>query len=155
MYKKVFVVSLTTFVLASCSMKHDIEDNIDHYKRLTRDHNMQEVKYDKSTNTVDGVRFLVANYPDQVISLEGKGFDERYEKLVSYLKHDGYTVMIDEKLPQTATVIAELNKPLPDLNYIGITMEQNAKLETTSYSIFYGGNKFKARQLYNNYIKTL
>ncbi|XSZ47043.1 hypothetical protein ACP8HZ_08480 [Francisella noatunensis] len=58
--------------------------------------------------------------------------------------------MINEKLPQTATVIAELNKPLPDMKYMGVIMEQDSKMGQTVYSISYGGNEFKARQFYTN-----
>lgn len=155
MYKRMFIIAAVALAISSCSVKHDIQDNIDHYNKLTRDHEIRDVNYTKHTNDIEGVRFLVANHPDQVIHLEGDDFDKRYDKLIKYLKNSGYTVMTNEKLPLTATIIAQVNKPLPDLKYIGIAMEQNSRMEDTSYSISYGGNEFKARQLYNNYKKTL
>lgn len=155
MYKNFFAICVAALLVSSCTVKEDIQDNIDHYHKLTRDHDIRELSYTKYTNDIAGVRFLVANHPDQVIDLEGKSFDERYKKLLDYLKNSGYTVMIAEKLPLTATVIAELNKPLPDMRYVGITMEQNTRMDQTIYSISYGGNKFKARKLYNDYKKSL
>ncbi|AIT10283.1 hypothetical protein LO80_04340 [Candidatus Francisella endociliophora] len=155
MYKKFLTFSLVALLLGACTVKEEIEDNIEHYHKLTRIHNVKDLDYASYTNDIEGVRFLVANHPDQVIHLEGKDFDKRYDKLLNYLKNSGYTVMVAEKLPLTATVIAELDKPLPDLKYVGITMEQNTRMEDTIYSISYGDNKFKARQLYNNYKKSL
>ena len=75
------------------------------------------------------MRFLVANKPDQVLNLDGSDFNERYTKLIAYLKDNGYTVMVDEKLPMTASIIAEVNKPMPDMRYIGIAMEQNTRMK--------------------------
>jgi hypothetical protein len=155
MPKKVLILSLVALAISSCTVKEDIQDNIDHYKELTRIHDIREISYAKNTDNIQGARFLVANYPDQVLEIDGKDFDERYKKLVDYLQNSGYTVMVNEKMPQTATVIAELDKPLPDLKYVGIAMEQNNKMDNTLYNIFYGGNKFKARELFNNYKKTL
>ncbi|MEY8768039.1 hypothetical protein [Francisella philomiragia] len=155
MYRKIFMIGLVGLSVASCTIKEDIQDNIDHYDKLTRYSKTKQVSYSKHTNDIDGARFLVANYPDQVIRLDGKDFDNRYNKLVEYLKDNGYTVMINEKLPQTATIIAELDKPLPDMRYMGVIMEQDSKMGQTVYSISYGGNEFKARQFYTNYKKTL
>jgi len=156
MYKKVFGICLVAMLISSCgNVVDDIQDNVDHYHSLSRDHEIRDLSYASYTNDVDGVRFLVANYPDQTIELNGKSFDDRYDKLLDYLKNSGYTVMVAEKLPLTATVIAELNKPLPDVKYVGITMEQNVRMERTLYNISYGGNKFKARKLFNDYKETL
>ncbi|MBK2106366.1 hypothetical protein [Francisella philomiragia] len=155
MYRKILIVCLIGLSAASCTIKEDIQDNIDHYDKLTRYSQAKEVSYSKHTNDIDGARFLVANYPDQVIRLDGKDFDQRYKKLVEYLKDNGYTIMANEKLPQTATIIAELNKPLPDMKYMGVIMEQDSKMGQTVYSISYGGNEFKARQFYTDYKKTL
>ncbi|GAB4222154.1 MAG: hypothetical protein Kow0076_2630 [Francisella sp.] len=113
------------------------------------------VDYSKYTNDIDGIRFLVANYPDQIIHLKGKDFDNRYQKLISYLKDNGYKVVINEKLPFTATIIAEVNKPLPNVKYVGVTMQQNSVKEDTVFNIFYGDSAFKARKFYNDYKKTL
>ncbi|MDE4992712.1 hypothetical protein NAH07_12600, partial [Francisella tularensis subsp. holarctica] len=60
-----------------------------------------------------------------------------------------------EKLPVTATILAEINKPLPDVKYIGIIMQQDSSMDQTIYNISYGGNEFKARQVYTDYKKTL
>ncbi|BCD91517.1 hypothetical protein fh0823_16560 [Francisella halioticida] len=148
---------LVSLVVSSCATVGDgIEDNIVHYKKLTRYSEVKPVEYSKHTNDVEGVDFLVANYPDQIIDLNGSNdFDKRYDKLISYLKDNGYTIMFNEKLPLTATVIAEVNKPMPDLKYIGVLMQQNSRLQQTVYNISYSGNKFKARQFYHNYKKTL
>ncbi|AJC49493.1 hypothetical protein IB642_02980 [Allofrancisella guangzhouensis] len=155
MLKEMFFISFGVLVISSCTVKEDIQDNIDHYNRLTRDQNIKEINFDKYTNTVEGMRFLVANYPDQVISLDGEGFDDRYSKLVGYLKHEGYTIVVDEKLPATATIIAEVSKPMPDVHYVGILMEQNSRAKQTKYSIVYGDNNFLARKFYNDYKRTL
>ncbi|MED7819960.1 MULTISPECIES: hypothetical protein [unclassified Francisella] len=157
MNKKILGLCVVLLLVSSCTNVEDgIQDNIDHYKKLTRYSEVQPVKYSKHTNSVAGVDFLVANYPDQVINLNGSNdFDKRYDKLVSFLKNNGYTIMSNEKLPLTATVIAEVNKPMPDLKYIGVLMQQNTRLQQTVYNISYGGNKFKAREFYNDYKQTL
>ncbi|API86262.1 hypothetical protein [Francisella uliginis] len=157
MNKKILAICLVSFAVSSCSTVEDgIQDNIDHYKKLTRYGEVKPVEYSKHTNSVEGINFLVANYPDQIINLKGSDdFDKRYDKLISYLKDNGYTIMSNEKLPLTATVIAEVNKPMPDLKYIGVLMQQNTRLQQTVYNISYGGNKFKARKFYNDYKKTL
>nr|AAW49824.1 hypothetical protein FTT0913 [synthetic construct] len=116
---------------------------------------IKQLDFSKHTNDIDGARFLVANYPDQVIRLNGTDFDNKYDKLVSYLKTNGYTIMVNEKLPLTATIIAEINKPLPDVKYIGIILQQDSRMDQTIYNISYGGNEFKARQFYTDYKKTL
>ena len=141
--------------MASCTIKSDLEDNITYYEKLTRYSMVKQVDFSKHTNNIDGIRFLVANYPDQIIRLDGVDFDNRYNKLVSYLKTNDYTIMVNEKLPFTATIIAEVNKPLPNVKYIGIIMEQGSKMGQTIYNISYGGNEFKARQLYTDYKKSL
>ena len=141
--------------MASCTIKSDLEDNISHYEKLTRYSMVKQVVFSKHTNNIDGIRFLVANYPDQIIRLDGVDFDNRYNKLVSYLKTNSYTIMVNEKLPLTATIIAEVNKLLPNVKYIGIVMEQDSKMGQTIYNISYGGNEFKARQLYTDYKKSL
>ena len=141
--------------MASCTIKSDLEDNITHYEKLTRYSMVKQVDFSKHTNDIDGARFLVANYPDQIIRLDGVDFDNRYNKLVSYLKTNSYTIMVNEKLPLTATIITEVNKPLPNVKYIGIIMEQDSKIGQTIYNISYGGNEFKARQLYTDYKKSL
>ncbi|MDE4969805.1 hypothetical protein NAI63_11005, partial [Francisella tularensis subsp. holarctica] len=82
----------------------------------------------KHTNDIDGATFLVAKYPDHVIRFNGTDFDNKYDKLVSYLKTNVYTIMVNEKLPLTATIIAEINKPLPDVKYIGIIMQQDSRM---------------------------
>ncbi|KEI35322.1 hypothetical protein [Allofrancisella frigidaquae] len=155
MLKKIFLIGVGALVISSCTIREDIQDNIDHYNRLTRDQNVKEISFDKYTNTVEGMRFLVANHPDQVILLDGEDFDVRYNKLVSYLKHEEYTIVVDEKLPAVATIIAEVNKPMPDVHYVGILMEQNSRAKQTKYSIVYGDNNFLARKFYNDYKKTL
>ncbi|XSZ47044.1 hypothetical protein ACP8HZ_08485 [Francisella noatunensis] len=63
MYRKIFVVCLIGLSMASCTINEDIQDNIDHYDRLTRCSKAKEVSYSKHTNDIDGARFLVANYP--------------------------------------------------------------------------------------------
>ena len=141
--------------MASCTIKSDLEDNIIHYEKLTRYSIVKQVDFSKHTNDIDGARFLAPNYPDQIIRLDGVDFDNRYNKLVSYLKTNGYTIMVNEKLPLTATIITEVNKPLPNVKYIGIIMEQDSKIGQTIYNISYGGNEFKARQLYTDYKKSL
>ncbi|WP_044247211.1 hypothetical protein [Francisella hispaniensis] len=155
MPKKIFTLCLVSLVLASCTVKSDIEDNINHYEKLTRYSMIKQVDFSKHTNDIDGARFLVANYPDQVIRLNGTDFDNKYDKLVSYLKTNGYTIMVNEKLPLTATIIAELNNPLPNVKYIGIIMQQDSRMGQTIFNISYGGNEFKARQFYTDYKKTL
>ena len=80
MYKNFFAICVAALLVSSCTVKEDIQDNIDHYHKLTRDHDIRELSYTKYTNDIAGVRFLVANHPDQVIDLEGKSFDERYKK---------------------------------------------------------------------------
>ena len=155
MPKKILPLCLVSLVMASCTIKSDLEDNITHYKKLTRYSMVKQVDFSKHTNDIDGARFLVANYPDQIIRLDGVDFDNRYNKLVSYLKINGYTIMVNEKLRLTATIITEVNKPLPNVKYIGIIMEQDSKISQTIYNISYGGNEFKARQLYTDYKKSL
>ncbi|MFV9924646.1 hypothetical protein A2G94_03965 [Francisella endosymbiont of Ornithodoros moubata] len=155
MPKKILPLCLVSLVMASCTIKSDLEDNITHYEKLTRYSMVKQVDFSKHTNDIDGARFLVANYPDQIIRLDGVDFDNRYNKLVSYLKTNGYTIMVNEKLPLTATIITEVNKPLPNVKYIGIIMEQDSKIGQTIYNISYGGNEFKARQLYTDYKKSL
>jgi hypothetical protein len=157
MNKKILAMCLISLAISSCTtVSEGIDDNIEHYKKLTRYSEIRAVDYTTHTNSVEGVDFLVANYPDQIINLDGSNdFDKRYNKLISYLKDNGYTIMSNQKLPLTATVIAEVNKPMPDLKYIGVTMQQNTRLQQTVYNISYGGNKFKARQFYNDYKKTL
>ncbi|OEZ33631.1 hypothetical protein AS144_04005 [Francisella endosymbiont of Amblyomma maculatum] len=155
MPKKILPLCLVSLVMASCTIKSDLEDNITHYEKLTRYSMVKQVDFSKHTNDIDGARFLVANYPDQIIRLDGVDFDNRYNKLVSYLKTNGYTIMVNEKLPLTATIIIEVNKPLPNVKYIGIIMEQDSKIGQTIYNISYGGNEFKARQLYTDYKKSL
>lgn len=155
MPKKILPICLVSLVMASCTIKSDLEDNITHYEKLTRYSMVKQVDFSKHTNDIDGARFLVANYPDQIIRLDGVDFDNRYNKLVSYLKTNGYTIMVNEKLPLTATIITEVNKPLPNVKYIGIIMEQDSKIGQTIYNISYGGNEFKARQLYTDYKKSL
>ncbi|APC92082.1 MULTISPECIES: hypothetical protein [Francisella] len=155
MDKKFFTICLVSLTMASCTLKEDVEDNIVHYEKLTRYSMIKQVDFSKHTNDIEGVRFLVANYPDQIIRLNGVNFDNRYNKLVTYLKTNGYAIMVNEKLPLTATIIAEVNKPLPDVRYVGIIMEQDSRMDQTIYNISYGGNEFKARQLYTDYKKTL
>ncbi|MFV9972358.1 MAG: hypothetical protein AB8V06_02310 [Francisella endosymbiont of Hyalomma asiaticum] len=155
MPKKILSLCLVSLVMASCTIKSDLEDNITHYEKLTRYSMVKQVDFSKHTNDIDVARFLVANYPDQIIRLDGVDFDNRYNKLVSYLKTNGYTIMVNEKLPLTATIITEVNKPLPNVKYIGIIMEQDSKIGQTIYNISYGGNEFKARQLYTDYKKSL
>ncbi|WP_150466672.1 hypothetical protein [Francisella sp. SYW-9] len=157
MNKKILTMCLVSLVISSCTtVQEGWDDNVTHYKKLTRYSEIKPVEYSTHTNNVAGVDFLVANYPDQIIKLDGNDdFNKRYNKLISYLKNNGYTIMSNEKLPLTATVIAEVNKPMPDLKYIGVIMQQSTRLQQTVYNISYGGNKFKARQFYNNYKKTL
>ena len=155
MPKKIFTLCLVSLLLASCTIKSDIEDNINHYEKLTRYSMIKQVDFSKHTNDIDGARFLVANYPDQIIRLNGIDFDNRYNKLVSYLKTNGYKIMVNEKLPLTATIIAELNNPLPNVKYIGIIMQQDSRMDQTTFNISYGDNEFKAHQFYTDYKKTL
>ncbi|ALB01924.1 hypothetical protein ACH24_04610 [Francisella persica ATCC VR-331] len=155
MSKKILPFCLASLVMASCTIKSDLEDNITHYEKLTRYSVVKQIDFSKHTNDIDGVRFLVANYPDQIIRLDGVDFNNRYNKLVSYLKTNGYTIMVNEKLPLIATIIAEVNKPLPNVKYVGIIMEHDSKMGQTIYNISYGGNEFKARQLYTDYKKSL
>lgn len=155
MVKKVLGCMLVAMFVSSCAVKDSIEDDIYHYNKLTRDHNIRKETYEKGTNTIAGMRFLVANNPDQVLNLEGSDFDDRYTKLVDYLKDNGYTIIVNEKLSLTASIIAEVNKPMPDMRYIGIAMEQNSRMQQTKYSIVYGSNKFLAHKLYEGYKKSL
>ncbi len=55
----------------------------------------------------------------------------------------------------TATIIAEVEKPMPDMRYIGIAMKQNTRMNKTKYSVVYGSNKFLAHKLYKGYNKIL
>ncbi|MDE5031845.1 hypothetical protein NAI34_09280, partial [Francisella tularensis subsp. holarctica] len=63
--------------------------------------------------------------------------------------------MVPAHVPLTATSLAETQKPLPDVKYIGIIMHQDSRMDQTIYNISYGGNEFKARQCYTDYKKTL
>ena len=155
MLKKMVGYIMIAGLISSCGMKEVFDDNSYHYDKLTRNQNIEKVTYSKDTNTLEGMRFLVANKPDQVLNLGGSDFDERYTKLIAYLKDNGYTIMVDEKLPLTASIIAEVNKPMPDMRYIGIAMEQNSRMNQTKYSVVYGSNKFLANKLYESYKNSL
>ena len=155
MLKKIVGCVIIAGFMSSCAIKESIDDDIYHYHKLTRNQNISEVSYSKDTNTVEGMRFLVANSPDQKLSLDGSDFDNRYTKLAEYLKDNGYTVIVNEKLSLTATIIAEVPKPMPDMKYIGITMEQDSRMNQTKYSVVYGSNKFLAHKLYEGYKKSL
>ena len=155
MLKRICGCIIIAVLASSCTVKKSIEDDIYHYKKLTRDQNIKKITYSKDTNTLEGMRFLVANQPDQTLSLDGSDFDNRYNKLVDYLKDNGFTIMVNEKLPMTATIIAGVPKPMPDMKYIGITMEQNSRAKQTKYGVVYGSNKFLAHKLYEGYKKSL
>jgi hypothetical protein len=142
-------------LISSCSVKESIDDDIYHYKKLTRNQSITKEVYSKDTNILEGMRFLVANQPDQKLIINGDDFDERYTKLVEYLKNNGFTVKVSEKLPMTATIIAEVDKPMPDMRYIAIAMEQDSRMNQTEYSVVYGSNKFLAHKLYEGYKKSL
>ena len=155
MLKKIFGYMLIASFICSCAAKESVEDDIYHYKKLTRNQNITKEVYSKDTNTIEGMRFLVANQPYQKLTLDGDNFDERYTKLVEYLKNNSFTIKVSEKLPMTATIIAEVNKPMPDMKYIAIAMEQDSRMNQTKYSIVYGSNKFLAHKLYEGYKKSL
>ena len=155
MLKKILGCVVITGLIGSCAVKESIEDDIYHYKKLTRNQSITKEVYSKDTNTLEGMRFLVANQPDQKLILDGDNFDERYAKLVEYLKKNNFTIKVSEKLPLTATIIAEVDKPMPDMKYIAIAMEQDSRMNQTKYSVVYGSNKFLAHKLYEGYKKSL
>jgi len=155
MLGKIFWYVIIASIISSCAIKDSIDDDVYHYKKLTRDQSIKKESYSKDTNTIEGMRFLVANQPDQVLSLDGSDFDNKYTKLVDYLKDNGYIVIVNEKLPLIATIIAEVPKPMPDMKYIGVAMEQNSRMKQTKYSVVYGSNKFLAHKLYEGYKKSL
>ena len=155
MLKKILGFVVIALFISSCAIKERIDDNIYHYKKLTRNQNISEESYSKGTNTIEDMRFLVANTPDQEFSLDGSDFDNRYNKLVGYLKDNGYTIVVNEKLPLTAIIIAQVDKPMPDMRYIGIAMEQDSRMNQTKYKVVYGSNKFLAHKLYEGYKKSL
>lgn len=58
MSKKIFTLCLASLVLASCTVKSDIEDNITHYEKLTRYSMIKQLDFSKHTNDIDGARFF-------------------------------------------------------------------------------------------------
>lgn len=151
--KKILALSSLIVLLASCNIDEAIQDNIDHYHRLSRDENIKEESFSKDTNTIEGMRFLTANKPDKTMEFDGVNFDERYNDLVKFLDKEGYKIVVNDKLHNVATIIAEVNKPMPNMKYIGIEMEQNSRLKQTVYNFVYGNNKFLAHKLYEDYKK--
>lgn len=142
-------------LLGSCNIGDSIQDNIDHYKRLSRDEDIKEESYSKDTNTLEGMRFLIANNPDRSMSVAGTNFDERYEKLVKFLNAEGYKIVVNDKFNGVATIIAKVNKPMPNMRYIAVEMEQNKRLKQTDYDFVYGNNEYLAQKLYADYKKSL
>jgi hypothetical protein len=150
MLKQVFS-GILVVLISSCGAV--LQDNVTHYDKMTRDQGIKKQSYSK--NTVEGMRFLVANKPDKVLNLNGSDFDHRYNKLIKYLKDNSFTIVVNEKFSMIATIIAEVNKPMPNMKYIGIAMEQNTRTEQTRYSVVYSSNKFLAHKLYEGYKKSL
>ena len=155
MFVRILTLLSIAMLISSCQSVYDVQDNIKHYERLERDQNIKVINYSKNTNTIAGMRFLVANYPDDIIYLNGNDFDKRYKKFVSYLIDNHYTIVVNEKLSATATIIAQVPKPMPDIRYIAIIMEQDGHTQRTEYSITYGNSKFLANKLYNSYKASL
>lgn len=157
MHKKNIVIAVVTAaVLGSCSnVKDGWNDNVNHYDDLTMIGNTQTTTFDKSSNRVDGAKYLVANEPDASESISGADFNGSYNKLISYMKANGYDVVSNDKLGDVATVVARVPKPLPEMTYMAVTMQLNTRYDEIRFHILYGGNEFKANQFFHNYKKTL
>ena len=155
MLKKIFEYVIIAAFISPCGIQEAFDDDVYHYDKLTRNQDITKQTYSKDINTIEGMRFLVANEPDQVLSLDGSGFDYRYTKLIDYLTDNSFTIIVNEKLAMTATILVEVNKPMPDMRYIGIAMEQNSRMKQTNYRVVYGSNKFLAHKLYEDYKKSL
>ena len=142
------------FIMSCKHINNDIKYFTKNYDRLSRDNKFENIKCEKETRNLEDINFLVANYPDEVLSVESiNNFDFMYDKLIKYISDCGYDIVYNEKLHHTATVIFKKNNSKNGYRYISILMQHNSRLNKTVYNIFYGGNKYKAKELYNEIYK--
>ncbi|APC97754.1 hypothetical protein [Francisella frigiditurris] len=153
---KLFIlIILSAILLSSCDTKARFDDMKQHWDRMDMESEVESPEIKKHSSNVTDITFSAANNPDQDISLSGDDFEKRYQAMLKFLKDNGYPLVQNYQQKGSAMIVVKPKEQMPDVYYIGINMEQNPRQGVTKYRIVYGGNKYKARELYNNYKKTL
>ncbi|MFC4892535.1 hypothetical protein ACFPDQ_05680 [Pseudofrancisella aestuarii] len=153
---KLFIlIILSVALLSSCDTKERFADMKQHWDRMDMESEVESQEVKKHSNIVTDITFSAANNPDQDIALPGDDFEKRYQAMLKFLKDNGYPLVQEYQQKGSGMIVVKPKEQMPDVYYIGINMEQNPRQGVTKYRIVYGGNKYKARELYNNYKKTL
>ena len=156
MFKKIILNLFVLVSLASCQATEDFGKMQDHWARMDREDATPDRFSDKSSNDMNMIKFALANSPDVIETVEDSDFDDMYQKLMAFMSKKSYKIIDNiRNSDNVATIIAKPSKEMPDFYYIGVELEANVKLNTTTVRVEYGDNKLRAEEFYEDYIETL